>query len=347
MSRNISTHLSINSAMNSAVDSAVLHQAAEWFAILRDENISATDYAQWQIWLDAHPQHQAAWEEVQAVHMPFTQITKIGNQQAAKMALLRADTMSRRHALKLLGFGGTALFAGLLIKQYSVKQYSPWRDWVTNIAARQTTYQVAIGQTQLFTLREGTKLWLNTNSQANVAYSLALRRITLMSGELLVESAKDNTELARPLVVDTLHGRLTALGTRFTVKLTENHTFIAVYEGEVAIAPTNTSAVHVLQAGQQLQFTNQDILPVESADKAREAWTRGILLADNRRLDDFIAELARYRPDKLTVAPEVAHLRLMGAYPISNTDRVLASITEALPIKLWQANAAEIVLVKR
>lgn len=330
-----------NASINLPEDISVLHQAAEWFALFRDESVSDVDYAQWQIWLGAHPQHQAAWEAVQTVHMPFTQVTKIGNQQAAKTALLRTDTMSRRHALKLLGFGGTALFAGLL-----VKQTSPWRDWVTNIATRQTRYQVAIGQTQLFTLAEGSKLWLNTNSQADVAYSVALRRITLMSGELLVESAKDNTELARPLVVDTLHGRLTALGTRFTVKLTESHTFVAVYDGAVSIAPNHANQTLVVQAGQQLQFTHQNILPVEPADKAREAWTRGILLADNRRLDDFIAELARYRTGKLMVANDIAHLRLMGAFPLQDTNRVLASIVETFPVKLKRMNATDIQLAR-
>lgn len=329
-------------SVDEAEDLTALSQAAEWFAILRDTPVSVSDRAQWQTWLSAHPQHQAAWAEVQAIHTPFEQVTALGDKQAAKTALLNAEGLSRRNALKLIGVGGTALFTGLLLKQVS-----PWRDWVTNIAARQQILTVATGNTGLFTLGEGTKLWLNTNSQANVAYSIAMRRITLISGELLIESAKDTAEPARPLVVDTAHGRLTALGTRFTVKLSQHHTFVAVYEGAVSIAPNGTNAMQVINAGQQTQFTDKQILPIETADKARETWTRGILLADNRRLDDFIAELARYRTDTLSVAPEVAHLRLMGAYPLKDTQRVLASIAEVLPVKLQQTHTAHTVIVKR
>lgn len=325
-----------------AMDVLVLQQAAEWCVVLADKHASESDHAQWQVWLNAHPHHQSAWDEVQALQAPFAKVAAFGNQHAAKAALLSSRGLSRRAALKLLGLGGITVVSG-----YFASQYSVWRDWITNIAAEHASYRVAIGKTQLFTLSEGSKLWLNTNSQAEVAYSLALRRVTLRAGELLVETAKDHATLARPFVVDTVHGRIVAMGTRFTVRLVGNRTFVAVFDGAVSVTPAHATQTVVIASGYQLEFTAQQWLPITPADKAHEAWTRGMLLADNRRLDDFIAELARYRSGNLLVANDVAHLRVIGAYPLNDTDRILDSLTEALPVRLKQVNATDIQLVKR
>ena len=335
-------------------DMTALNQAAEWFAILRDDAATGAEHAQWQIWLDSHPQHQSAWAEVQAIQSSFAQVARIGDKQAARAALMEQkkpkkpseQTIKRRQSIKLLGFGGTALLAGLF-----VKQYSPWRDWITTLAARHQQLHVAIGETGMTTLDEGSKLWLNTGSQADVAYSFALRRLTLRAGELLIESAKDSATPARPLVVDTPHGRVTALGTRFTVKLTPQRTMIVDYQGAVSVAPadsanaTDDANLKVIHAGQQARFDASQVDALMPADQARQTWTRGILLADNRRLDDFIAELATYRQGKLTVALEIAHLSLMGAYPLHDTDRVLMAITEVLPVRIRHINANDVMLV--
>lgn len=338
-----------NAPAQTTADLTALNQAAKWFAVLQF-GASQEDYDQWQRWLNSDARHQSAWEEVQAIFPPFEQVADIAHKQAARNALMQPARMSRRSALKLLGFGGTALLAGVL-----VKRYSPWRDWVTTLASHSESLHVAVGQTGMTPLADGSKLWLNTASQARVEYSMALRRITLLAGELLIDSAKDNTTPARPLVVDTQHGRLTALGTRFTVKLAQNHTFLAVYQGAVSISSSNgwgnpsdnNAHVRVIEAGNQTVFTADSIANPMPADKARESWTRGMLLADNRRLDDFVAELATYRHGKLSVAPNVAHLSLMGAFPLHDTNRVLLAITEVLPVRIHHISALEIQLVAR
>lgn len=326
----------------SAIENTALEQAAEWYAVLRSEDVQKTDYAEWQIWLDADPSHQAAWGEVEAIDASFKGFVDSHTSQAAKSALLENATNSRRQMLKLLGFAGTAFISGWI-----VKRYSPWRDWLTNVAATHQQYQVSIGQTRLFTLAEGTKLWLNTNSQADVSYSLALRRITLRKGELLVATAKESATFDRPLVVDTPHGRITAIGTRFTVKLDEYISHVAVYEGAVSITAAGSGQTQLLKAGEQFEFDAQNLQSIQPAEKAREAWTRGILLVDNRRLDDFIRELSRYRTGQMTVSPQVSHLRIMGAFPLNNTDLILASITETLPVAIKHVSSTEIQLVKK
>ncbi|MNT56173.1 fec operon regulator FecR [compost metagenome] len=52
------------------------------------------------------------------------------------------------------------------------------------------------------------------------------------------------------------------------------------------------------------------------------------------RLGDFIAEVSRYRRGYLACAPEVADLRIVGAYALADTDRVLAALADTLPVRI-------------
>ena len=77
-------------------------------------------------------------------------------------------------------------------------------------------------------------------------------------------------------------------------------------------------------------------LASEAAEIAREAWTQGTLAADNIVLREVIHELRRYRKGHLSVADEIAELKVYGNFPIQDTDRVLRMLASALPIRIEQ-----------
>ncbi|MBR8657942.1 iron dicitrate transport regulator FecR, partial [Achromobacter sp. Marseille-Q0513] len=62
------------------------------------------------------------------------------------------------------------------------------------------------------------------------------------------------------------------------------------------------------------------------------SWSRGVLVADAWRLDDFLAELGRYRPGLLRCDPAVADLRVSGVFPLRDTDRALHNLERGLPV---------------
>ena len=41
-----------------------------------------------------------------------------------------------------------------------------------------------------------------------------------------------------------------------------------------------------------------------------------------------------YRPGLITLAPEVAGLRLSGVFPLADTDRILQSLVQVLPVRI-------------
>jgi transmembrane sensor len=59
-----------------------------------------------------------------------------------------------------------------------------------------------------------------------------------------------------------------------------------------------------------------------------------MLPVDGMPLAEFLAELRRYRTGWIDCAPEVASLPISGAFPLADTDRVLAAVADTLPLRL-------------
>ncbi|SUD75518.1 putative transmembrane sensor [Pseudomonas putida] len=67
---------------------------------------------------------------------------------------------------------------------------------------------------------------------------------------------------------------------------------------------------------------------------AADAWGRGLLIANDQRLDAFISNLSRYRPGWLRCTPAVAGLRISGTYRLDDTDQILRALTTSLPVQV-------------
>lgn len=305
-------------AASAIPDFDVLQQAAEWFALLSSDAVAESDRSRWQRWLEASPEHRSAWRRVESISRRFESLP-VGPARAA----LNAAGRGRRQALKTF-----VLFCAAGAAGWHGVRTASWREWMAD-------NRTGVGERREIALADGTRVWLNTASAIDIEYGSALRRIELLAGEILVETAPDTAIPPRPLEVDTGHGRLQALGTRFDVRLEDGACHLAVFDGAVEIrSAVAGSAVRILRAGQQTRFTRDGIDAPVAADTGRAAWARGLLLADDMRLGDFVAELSRYRRGYLGCAPGVANLRIVGAFPLGDTDRVLAALESTLPVKI-------------
>lgn len=319
--------------MSQIIERALLEQAAEWFAILQDEKVTADERCRWQNWLAASPAHAHAWQRVESIGQPFSQIASRTPQGAAHLALSRSTSFRRRRSLQLLGIGGMVLGTGLLLRQTL-----PWQAWTQAYAVARAAHRTGIGEQRQLTLDDGSALAINTASAVDLDFDRQLRRIILREGEILIESAPDKHLPPRPLVVDTRFGRLTALGTRFNVRDDGDGVQLAVFAGAVRIEPSAGGPSVDIAAGQQVRFAAAQIEPASPADPAREQWSRGQLIADNLPLTAFIAELARYTPIEFKIDAAAGRHRLLGVYRISQPDRdvpqILASLESALPVRI-------------
>jgi len=113
-------------------------------------------------------------------------------------------------------------------------------------------------------------------------------------------------------------------------------TQLNVYEGAVQVRCAASHHTRVAKAGEGLSFDSHGTTPPEPAQPGRESWSKGILLAQDMPLPQFIEELADYRRGHLGLDPGLAHLRVMGTFPLHDTDQVLAMLEGVLPIRMEQ-----------
>lgn len=294
---------------------ASLEQAAHWYVRLQEQD-GAQEQQRWQTWVAQNPEHLAAWQYVERVSQRFAPLMERPHGAS------RALRSSRRQTLKtlLVVCGGSAL---------------AWGSWRNTTLPRlvggwSADYATTSGETRDALLADGSHVWLNALSALDVRFDATQRLLQLRSGEVLIDTAKD---ASRPFLVDTEYGRMQALGTRFSVLQGDDHTQLNVFEGRVQ-ATTQDRQVCIIETGQQASFTRDGFKPITAASPAREAWSRGVLLADNMPLGQLIAELNRYRPGHLGCDPAVAQLPVMGSFPLKDSDHALHLLQAALPIRV-------------
>lgn len=303
----------------------VLQQAAEWFVLLRSGEATEDDRNNWRSWLEQDPAHKHAWSYVENISRRFEPVQAENRKDAAVAAFhnARGKLIKRRQILN-----GIALLAGGGLLGWVASRHQLVPDAVL---AWNADYRTATGEIREIAMMDGTRIWLNTASAFNADYQNSLRRVHLLEGEMLIQTAADKT---RPFVVDSKQGRMRALGTRFTVRQNDDITHLTVFEGAVEISPAGTDATRIIEAGQQTSFSQTAISEPLHAAAAREAWIRQVLLAEDMSLQDLVTELNRYHHGYLHVAPEVADLRVLGGYPLQDRDKVLSMLEEVLPIRI-------------
>ncbi|MBB1592890.1 FecR domain-containing protein [Achromobacter sp. UMC46] len=298
--------------------------AAQWYARLCADDADAADVAAHGRWLAADPEHARVWRQVE----------RLRGTLGAAPARLAADTLSRadRHferrraalrnglgAMALLGAGGVLAWRTLPVEQMA--------------ASYLADYHMGTGERRELRLADGTLLWLDSASAVDVSMDARGRQVTVHAGEILIDTEHAAPGLP-PLRVTTLHGTVRPLGTRFTVNRQDARTRVAVLRHAVELLPADGAAPLVLNAGEQGVLEASGARPEGVILGEPDAWTRGLLIVDGMRLGAFIAQLDRYRPGRLSCEESVASLRVSGAFPIDDTDRALAAVERALPVRV-------------
>lgn len=219
-------------------------------------------------------------------------------------------------------------------------RHLPWQDWTAD-------YRTARGERRAVTLADGSRVQLNTASAISVRMDGTARRIRQHAGEILVETAHAAPYASQPFMVQTDDGQMQALGTRFIVRKLERGTTLAVLEGAVRVTPAASATAVVVHAGEQLQFDGQGASATRPVAPRDSAWTLGVLYAENLRLQDFLAELSRYREGLVRCDDDVADLRVSGTYQLHDTDRILALLAQTLPVRVHERSRYWVTVARR
>ena len=303
---------------------STLEEAAEWYAVFRSGMVSEEERRRWQAWLDMREENRLAWQRVEAISNGLS-LPKI--EPAAANAALNAAALQRRRTLKVL-----SLFAVTGLAWWGAGSIPQVQTMLAGFGA---DYRSSVGEVRDLTLADGTRLWLNTDSALDENYDEATRRVKLRKGEVMIATNPDDHSPTRPFIIESAEGSLRALGTRFNVRQLDGKTRLSVFQGRVEIVPRDPGAAsRIIESGEQVDFASNGIMTVMPASPTSEAWRRGLLVADNMPLGEFVAELARYRSGYLACDPAVAQLRVVGGFPLKRPDQALAMLEASLPIQV-------------
>lgn len=297
--------------------------AVEWLVELQAADHDEATHEAFQRWLAAHPDHKLAWQHIETVNTRFNGLASPLGSAVAKAVLTPRRSLKRRQIIKTLV---VILFAGST--GWWVDEKIPWLAWT----ADERTH---IGQRRNITLADGSRVVLNTDTAINIRFTANECRLQLVRGEILVTTNQDSASVVRPFIIETAQSELRPLGTRFTIHQQTMSNRLSVFEGAVEIRlRQDINYRHIVQVGEQVDFSNQGIHEIHPADDTSTAWSNGMIIASSMRLADFLAELDRHRPGKLNCDPAVADLRVSGTYPLTDPEDILDALQTTLPVKI-------------
>lgn len=274
---------------------SVKEEAARWFVKMQHAEPDDPRRSLLEAWLLESPAHAHAYAAMEKLWVRFDS----GSELEALANVLEQQKehklQARRRVLKGTVLG--LLFSGGL----GSLAYRQWQTYPLWELARQT----AIGQLYDQPLQDGSQLTLGANSQIQVAFSRAERRIKLMHGEVIFDVARDEQH---PFIIDSDIAKITVLGTRFVVSRFNDLVRVSVERGKVEVASGRfwNRQKLVITAGEVAEVTQTEDGPTSPNKTSRDAddafgFSKGTLVFTKVSLNELAETLSRYRRQPVRV----------------------------------------------
>lgn len=166
-------------------------------------------------------------------------------------------------------------------------------------------------------LADGSRIQLKTNPAISVNFGVWQRTVSLKKGEAFFDVQHD---AARSFSVLAAGHRITDLGTKFTVRTSNDRLEVILVEGRARLETVSPLVQHHatdLVPGEVAVATPSTIAvtkqPIPSLANTL-AWRQGQLVFNHTTLAEATVEFNRYNQTKLVVAPAIADLTVSGVF---------------------------------
>jgi transmembrane sensor len=296
-------------------------EASAWLVMLDSPAVPHADIVRFQTWLAASAENKRAWEGVCETW------DQLGGVLAALPANDRAPPPATaaspsHHALPRLDPRLWApLAASALI---GVLLFAPVLQLLPGPAYAQS-YATEARALETIALPDGSSVELSPLARLDTNINGDERRVRLRDGTAAFVVTHDP---ARPFIIETPHGEVRVLGTRFVVRVGNHGATATILEGAVsAIGPEPsslwgrlTTSRPPLSAGanDEISFTSDGVVVRSLAPTAvasRLAWREGMVSLDNATLADACREVTRFSGIEFGLADrELADIRVSGYF---------------------------------
>lgn len=291
-------------------------EARDWIVRLTSGDVTEADLARFTAWQDLSVDHRQAFDRER---MFWRQLQVFDGHSDGMPPFCPAKpepAFGRR--VFLAGSGAAALAATAVI---AAPRLGLW--WSAD-------HVTGIGQSSEVTLPDGSVAALNTDSAIALDFTRDLRLVRLLKGEAEFH-VKPSTSLFR---VAALAGNSDTTEAAFTVKSVEEQATVTVATGAISVSgpaapeanagrPANAVA---LSAGDQTTYTvGSPPVPAVPVDvEVMLAWRKGRVIFEGQPFASAIAELGRYVPERVVLAPGIDGTRPVSA--IFSTHEALAAV---------------------
>jgi transmembrane sensor len=306
-------------------------QAVKWIYRLAKPNVSEDEKAKCVAWLDSSPEHQheflvaSALLDLQAKHRGLPPIHTVLERLDAARADASASHADERVRLptRPARLRACAVAIGLVVVAVAAL--------VIFSRASAQSYSTAVGESRKVVLQDGSTVHLNTDSRVRMTFARDRREAQVTRGEARFDVQYDER---RPFDVIAPCGSVRALSTQFSVYVRPNGTCDLIVEAG-RVRATGASAEEQLVAAHQMAFISGHIgLRELTATELhrRVAWMQGLLMFENTRLADAVAQFNRYNRTQLVVGdPSLEDLAIGGRF-IATRARTFAAALQAVRI---------------
>jgi transmembrane sensor len=194
-----------------------------------------------------------------------------------------------------------------------------------------SNFETAVGQNAVLRLPDGSRVQLGGHTRLSVVMKPHLRQIDLLSGEACFQVAKDHT---RPFLVRAGTATVTAVGTEFNIRRSDDRIVVSVLEGRVLVQPLApvvpiawiplSKAVGTpapVSAGQRTTVDRRGTESTEAVGDASSAvaWQEGHLAFEAEPLRYVVQDVNRYAEKPIVIADSrTGDLRVTGTVTEAN-----------------------------
>jgi len=352
-------------------------EAAEWLVLLHGGAHEAIrkDFVQWLLRSPAHVQEflvcSRAWGSLCVAADEFS-IERLVDEARAEDVLQKVVELPRRAPVvapeksmpRRASFAVRTRWAATAAMLVGVALAMVW------VELRRDHIETAIGEQRTFVLKDGSVVYVNTDSELVIDVSKHRRSIDLLRGEARFDVVKDPS---RPFIVTTPQASVRAVGTSFNVQTVFKRTAVAVIEGRVDLtskqAPGHdaTPLPHMaghrgverraasltrmrLAEGERAAVNDVgDIVPREGPSLERVlAWTQHRVEFHDEPLATVIAEFNRYSAHPVYIGDQLlARHRVSGSFGVRDVNSLLQFLEQYQGVLIEQNPDGSRLLMRR
>jgi transmembrane sensor len=299
----------------------IAQESIEWLVLLKSGAATSEDVSAFEGWRSSDPRHDAA---IRRIEMTLGLFELAGDTRTATRAALLLPSAGRRHALgRLIALSGLVLGVGVL-----ARRTLPFKEFTADL-------RTSVAERRRMLLADGHWITLNARAAANVAKGQNGGAIVqLIIGDLFVEM---NPQAVLALTVHTREGVFSAVRGKFAVRQDDGFSRLYALTADVAVKCGNEGQSTACAAGQSAEVGAQGItLLSRLSPYAETAWLDGKIQVNDRPLSEVVAALEKYRVGFIRLSPQAAALRVSGLFPLDDTDSILQTLAQTLPVIIRQ-----------